>query len=387
MTARLRAALDRSAVLAVLLALVLPVWLLASSAAEHGFDPTTWIVGGEQYRAVDRLPADAVRVPQTGYDGQFYYALAQDPLALKEETRTALDSPAYRAQRLLLPGVAYVLSLGGRQPLLNWLIPFINLMAIGLTAYAVARLATGAGNPAWIGIGAGVVTGVIAATLRDLTEPLALAALALGILARSRDRPVLWGVAAAAACLGRESLAVAVVALVLVDLIRRRWRLAISGALALIPALTWQLILLAHLGQAGPSGAGEGTWGSPLKAPLDYIRALRTSGELWAPYGIWTIAFIALTGLLVAWALSESVRMANPLGVPLAAFSALALVYGFSLWADAWAFTRNLSVVWLLLVAVAATLSTGRLRFAAPVASIGLTIGFAIVGGVPRTPW
>ena len=54
-----------------------------------------------------------------GYDGQFYAQLAVDPLLLDPEIGTALDSPTYRARRILFSWTAYVFGLGQPQWVLH----------------------------------------------------------------------------------------------------------------------------------------------------------------------------------------------------------------------------------------------------------------------------
>jgi len=66
-----------------------------------------------------------VRSP-TGFDGQFYAQVALDPLLRDPATKSALDVPAYRSRRILMPAMAYAAGLG--QP--RWIIfvyPFIDL--------------------------------------------------------------------------------------------------------------------------------------------------------------------------------------------------------------------------------------------------------------------
>lgn len=47
-----------------------------------------------------------------GYDGQYYAQLAVDPLLRDPATAAALDAPAYRARRILLPAAAFLSGLG-----------------------------------------------------------------------------------------------------------------------------------------------------------------------------------------------------------------------------------------------------------------------------------
>jgi hypothetical protein len=75
--------------------------------------------------------------PQSGYDGQFYAQMAIDPTLQRPEYATAIDDPAFRSQRIVLPTIAFLLGAG--QPaailiiyaLLNivfWYILFVALL-------------------------------------------------------------------------------------------------------------------------------------------------------------------------------------------------------------------------------------------------------------------
>ncbi len=61
---------------------------------------------GRRIPAVAGLPVASV--PGKGYDGQFYAQLAVDPRVWRPEVQRALDVPAYRAQRILLPLLAHL---------------------------------------------------------------------------------------------------------------------------------------------------------------------------------------------------------------------------------------------------------------------------------------
>ena len=77
---------------------------------------TTLISFGDQFENT-RLPA-VVDVPHfvhsrsPGYDGQCYAQLAVEPLLRNRRLDRALDSPSYRARRILFSWTAYALGLG-----------------------------------------------------------------------------------------------------------------------------------------------------------------------------------------------------------------------------------------------------------------------------------
>jgi hypothetical protein len=383
---RAGALLERSVALAVAATLAVTVWFMAAAAARHDYDPTTWIVAGSDFGATSRVPADAVRLQGTGYDGQFYYALARDPLALDASTRAALDTPAFRAQRVLLPTLAWAASGGGHPGALDWAIPALNVLAVALLALVVALYARARGASAWFGAGAGLVTGVFMAALRDLTEPLALTALVAALLCHERRRPLAWGALATTACLGRESLVIVVAAVLISDLARRRWQTALAGAGAIVLLGSWQLWLRLHLAHFGVTSSGPDTLAAPFAGPIDQIRTLNRLGILTAPRGLWALAFMLLTALAAGWGLWRAVRRRDELALAFAGMLVLVVVSGPPLWGDAFAFGRTAAPLWLLLVLMAAReprVSAARLI---PALSVALTLGFGIVGGIPRIP-
>ena len=77
---------------------------------------TTLISFGDQFEKT-RLPA-VIEVPHfvhyqsPGYDGQFYAQLAVEPLLRNRRLERAIDSPSYRARRILFSWSAYALGLG-----------------------------------------------------------------------------------------------------------------------------------------------------------------------------------------------------------------------------------------------------------------------------------
>ena len=97
---------------------------------------------GRRYQAtcLHAVQATGIPAPQTnGYDGQFYAQLALDPFVTNPLTERALDNPVYRARRLGLPLLAFILGLG--KPawilqaycLLNFIFWIVLFAALGAT--------------------------------------------------------------------------------------------------------------------------------------------------------------------------------------------------------------------------------------------------------------
>jgi len=127
-----------------------------------------------------------------GYDGQFSYALALDPIGAEESG--ALDKPAYRYMRIVYPIAARLVAFG-IPDLVPWSLLAVNVLAAGATAWLMAVL---------IGARAGAVWAVLALLLSinyligvrlDLNEPLALLMAIAGLWLHKQRR---FGLAAAA---------------------------------------------------------------------------------------------------------------------------------------------------------------------------------------------
>src|SRR5205823_10677460 len=211
----------------------------------------------------DQAPYAAVRAPwgREGYDGQFYYALAQSPWRRHEE---GIDAPAARQLRILYPAACWLLS-GGDPEVLLWVMPAVNLAAIGGLAGLGAWLALRHGLSGWWGFLLPLALNPGLPALRNLTDPLATLAL-VGLLGAWLVRAPAWavGLCAAAAVLGREQN-VAIVALLLgAGAWARRGRDVAALTAALLVWAGWVLTLRCAYG-VWPFLPGQGNFAGPLE--------------------------------------------------------------------------------------------------------------------------
>lgn len=183
-----------------------------------------------------------------GYDGQYYFGVAVDPA----NARDYMDGKAgYVYGRVMFPLVAGALG-GGSVRVVPW-----TMLGIGLASVLGATYAAGAwlrrrGLSVWPAALLGLYPGLVFTVFRDLTEPLAYALAALGLLALDRRRT--WTAAAllALSLLTREAaapFALAAVALVAVD--RRSWRMLLAfSAATLLPVTGWRAFVALWTDQA-----------------------------------------------------------------------------------------------------------------------------------------
>src|SRR5581483_7891457 len=158
-----------------------------------GFNPTGPIrIGGF-------LPADRFWTPETrverggvGYDGQWFFYIAHDPLLRAPDPESFLDLPAYRYARILYPTLAWLAALG--QPAaLPWSLLGVNLLAVVLGTAATVDLLRTVGASRWLALAYAFSPPVLIGTLATLAEPTSFALVAAGLALALRRRHTLAG--------------------------------------------------------------------------------------------------------------------------------------------------------------------------------------------------
>ncbi len=234
---------------------------------------------------------------QAGYDGQYYLALALDPALRQPQTLAALDHPAYRSRRILLPLLGHALGLG--QPaLIPWLLPLINAAALVALVWLVGRWLHSAGRSGWLGLLVLALPGAWEALALTTTDLLCSALLCATLLALRRERPALAALALALAALTRETALLYWVAILGALALARQWRTLLWLLPAGLPAAAWNLFLLHHV----PAGTGGNVVQLLFGAPgAGWLQRLRWCGENGLTGKNLFELFIFLT-LLAVWA-------------------------------------------------------------------------------------
>lgn len=214
-------------------------------------------------------------LPKNSYDGQFYWAVAVDPLATGS-VHDHLDDPPYRYGHPLYSWLAR-LAAGGQVRALPEALVAVGLLSMLVAGAAASLLAASVGRSSWWGLAAAFNPGLLIATMNDLAEPLAAALLLLGLLAYVRGRRTAAIVVFALAALAKDPLVPVAPALAAWELYRRRasLRQALVLAAAPLPAFAWWLWLRIQLG-AWPFAHGAGGVGTPLEG---WGRAILENGR------------------------------------------------------------------------------------------------------------
>jgi hypothetical protein len=304
---------------------------------------------GERFYHPQAL-ADVPRVGRVGYDGQFYAAIATDPFLRSPETLKSLDAPAYRATRILVPMVAWFVSLGRPRAAVvayQGLCWTLSIVAVGVVAVWLRRRGS---SPWWallLAANAGLVTAMFRTTLDGAAVCFVVATLWLA----AQDRRGEGLAAAAAGDLCRESSCIVPLALVVHQLGERRYRRALGYAvIPLIPVIAWQAYMQAvwHPNVRLPASVTV-----PVVALAGKLGAVLRGGHLLPSPEFWGTLGVCLT-VAAGVAVAVRRRRFEPDRLVFIAFAVLALFLAPRAYADAYGFSRHLIVAPFLAVPVAA---------------------------------
>jgi hypothetical protein len=227
-----------------------------------------------------------------GYDGQFFLYIALDPTG----ARPYLDNAAYRYGRPVYPLVARAVALG-RATAIPWTLLLVGIASVVTATFALATLLGREGASPWYGALAGAYPGLFLGVSHDLSEPLAYALVAAGLLVLRRRTLLGSALLFALAGLTRETtLIFPVVIGVWLLLAERRRR---DGAFLLgVPVVSW-IALKAAL------AVWLGSFGTPAQAhvePVPFLGLIRQWP--WSDFHVQellAVVFPALLAVGVVW--------------------------------------------------------------------------------------
>jgi hypothetical protein len=356
--------------LPVLIASAVMFVAVAARIVHYNGNVTGFVKFGSLFEEFTHPPNGAIigrRGGFAGYDGQFYYVVARDPLLVHDSTvRSLADAPqnasssvfgsanqAFRLLRISYPAAAFLVSHAFGFTL-AWSLLAINvLVGIALTA-GVAHVAWRRGySPLW-GLAVGLLPGVLLATRRDLGDPLATAAALGGLLAWSSGRRT-WGVTGLViAVLAREVMVAIVVGLAL-DAGLRAWRARDTpGAVRAIIHDVWPAIIFPVLAYAAWWGyvslrLGGSIGGAGMSLPLtNFVHEVRMLRSSPAGPALWDAAYMVVMIVAVGAAFALLRRQVTALSIAGALLAVSVLVAPFN---DGWGNARDsLPLLALLLI-------------------------------------
>ena len=353
----------------------------------HG-NATGFILLGQHFASSIHPPHGALINSQFGYDGQFYYLQARDPLLLSDTTIAGFRATmeAFRMQRMAYPGLAWLLA-GGQLSAIPWSLLAVNvLVVLGLTG-GFAVYARRRGWSGWWALAVGLLAGFLTATLRDLSDPVAVAGMLTGLILWQRRRR--WWAAAllTVALLAREPMTLAVLAVAL-DAVVRWWRTRrqpgaprrVAGEVwpvVILPAaafIAWQAYIDARYG-GNVASTSSASYLPPFVGVIDEVRHALADGS--RRDTAWDLAYLGLmaAGIPAAIALVRQKSSAAGIAAALFGLSLLVVVFG-----DPWSYTR-LSAPMFAALLLAGLQQRNRLALLICAAAATLTVL------MPFAPW
>jgi hypothetical protein len=293
------------------LALVLARW----QTWAHG-SISRFILVGRHFATPAQLPHGMPVAPTYGYDGQFFYRLALNPLNFRPTAYGITMDRPYRYMRVGYPALTWLVSLG-QHSLVPVMLVAVNIAAVGALGYLGARFAVDGGRHALAGLLLPGYFGLITSLSRDTAEPLAAAFLLAGLLAVRARRPVLAAALLAYGALTRETVMVAVAAIAImrvVGILRNRARPGrddLAWAVPTVAFAAWQVVVKAATGSVPLLADGGRNAGTPFIAPLqaleNNLRHINT--HPFDQYTVWflevaILAFFVIAALLSLWSTS-----------------------------------------------------------------------------------
>ena len=236
-----------------------------------------FILVGRHFATPAQLPHGMPVAPTYGYDGQFFYRLALDPLNFHPTAYGITMDRPYRYMRIGYPALTWLVSLG-QHFLVPVMLVAVNIAAIGALGYLGAVFAVDGGRHALAGLLLPGYFGLITSLSRDTAEPLAAAFLLAGLLAVRARRPVLAAAFLAYGALTRETVMVAVAAIAIMRVIgmlrgqARPGRDDLAWAVPAVAFAAWQVVVKATTGSVPLLADGGRNTGAPFVAPLQALK-------------------------------------------------------------------------------------------------------------------
>ena len=302
--------IDSPTVVALVAAVAGLVFVVARLVVVAHGHPSVFIVVGNQNLTRGSLPRGIAITPQSGYDGQFYYRMALDPLDFARTAFGIRFDTFSRLERIGYPAIAWILA-GGQRSLVPATLIITNVIALGALGFGGGLLARNSGRHAMWGLALAGYWGYLWSAGRDLTEITAAAFLALGLYCYRRDRSWLAGVLLLCAVLSKETAVYVVVVIALTRVIRWVMRqdprppgtIDVAWGLPLVGFAIWQLIVHAGTGTFPLTASGQANLGTPFVGIVDGLREF-----LPHPFHVasllWLGEFAVLAIVVVAAALS-----------------------------------------------------------------------------------
>ncbi|HVP66769.1 MAG TPA: hypothetical protein VMT17_05845, partial [Anaeromyxobacteraceae bacterium] len=263
--------------------------------------------------------------PRDVEESQFFAALATDPLLLRADAWSYFDHPSYRATRIGLPLLAWIIA-GGQEARAIWVYQLLCWLLSALLVWVVASWLEHEGHSPWWAASLALSAGVVSSSFSSLPDAGACTLMALA-LAIERRASGMTSPLLALSALVKETQLISSAAVAASDARDRRyWRAALHLAVPVVLVAAWRVYLSTRPGFGELStndnfGVPFAWVAEKLDAPLDLLEVVGLIGlalsflaavSLVPSFPKWTAATFAYVGFAaVALFLTRMVYVPN----------------------------------------------------------------------------
>jgi hypothetical protein len=335
------------------LLLVAVAYLIFLGLRLQQVDITAFIVAGTEFVDPTALPAPITVQHAVGYDGQFYYRLALDPLTREPVANgVKLDSPLYRQRRILYPALTWLFSLGQAR-LVPTILVAVNFLALAVMGWLGGLYAQAVSKHALLGVFFALYPGFLMTLARDLTEIWEALLVLAGMLALLRERWLLSTGLLLVAVLAKETALLLPVALFLTWLnMMGKGDTNMPWYVAIVPLAFYGfwLLFLQFWWRASLAADVQNNFGLPFRGILQIVSSF-SAIERFQRVWIAEVVGLGVIGVVTAVLLKAShARLYEKLAWLLNGL--LLITLSASVWVEGWAFLRAASLFYLLAVAI-----------------------------------
>jgi hypothetical protein len=297
---------------------------------------TGFMVIGDYFQAPQIwTPKTLIYKGSVGYDGQFYYYMAHDPLILGK-TYDHIDFPAYRYQRIIYPLTVWLLSFGQS----NW-IPYlmvgVNLLGILLGTWFIILILKYFGLSPWYSLFYFSFWGFLLSLLRCLPEPLAITFIVIAVFSFFKGK-ILWQILSLSlAALTQETTLLVSLAFLLYYFQGKDFRRSTYMLLPLLAYFLWQLYLYYHF-QIFSFLGGTQNFGPPFLGIMQKFISLGPAGFSFEKVA--ELLYLLLVFSLIVIAFYQIFIYYNPLTLSFLGYALMTALLNNLIWVEPWSYAR-----------------------------------------------
>jgi hypothetical protein len=337
--------------------LLLILFFTLARLAFGGFNFSYFVVAGSDFVDQETAAPGTIINEGQGYDGQFFYRYAHDPLN-KEKTAfgVTVDHIEYRIQRIVYPATAWILSMGGHEGLVPFTLVFCNLLAfLGLFYISKKICEIKNINPIHSLLPL-FLFGAYMSLARDTSELFEVFFFAFAVYAIVLKRVYWFVLGVLLSVFSRETSIIALAPLTLVyslSLIKNnKFTLGIllkiaSLAIPFIAIVLWKYYLHSAIGTEelvdGSQNLSMPFYGIYLGILSsinfsDFTHSIET--VFWFLFFIWNLVFAVTVIKRIEWKSLFNMNLVSMLGLVYLFWTIFSLILGHAIYIDDWGFVR-----------------------------------------------